>query len=64
VTPDFDYRNRSERPRGPLLSALSAAFPGIRSVQDQVLPYAAWWESHNRVAVAGGQPLWLAIATR
>jgi lysophospholipase L1-like esterase len=61
VAPDFDYSNRSERPRGPVLSALSTAFPGVRSVQEQVLPYAEWWESHNRVAAAGGGPLWVAL---
>ena len=61
VSPDFDYSNRSVRPRGPVLSALSAAFPGIRSVQEQVLPYAVWWESHNSVAAAGGGPLWVAL---
>jgi lysophospholipase L1-like esterase len=61
VAPDFDYSNRSERPRGPVLSALSTAFPGVRSVQEQVLPYAVWWESHNRVAAAGGGPLWVAL---
>jgi lysophospholipase L1-like esterase len=61
VGPDFDYSNRSHRPRGPVLSALSTAFPGIRSVQEQVLPYAGWWESHNRVAAAGGGPLWIAL---
>jgi len=61
VAPDFDYSNRSERPRGPVLSALSAAFPGVRAVQEQVLPYAVWWESHNRVAAAGAGPLWVAL---
>lgn len=61
MAPGFDYSNRSERPRGRVLSALSAAVPGVRAVQDQVQPYAAWWESHNRVAVAGGGPLWVAL---
>ena len=61
MAPDFDYSNRSERPRGPVLSALSAAVPGIRSVQEQVLPYAVWWESHNRLASAAGGPLWVAL---
>lgn len=61
MAPDFDYSNRSERPRGPVLSALSTAFPGIRAVQDQVLPYAVFWESHNRVAAAGDGPLWVAL---
>lgn len=58
---DFAYSNRSVRPRGPVLSALSTAFPGIRAVQEQVIPYAVWWESRNRVAAAGAGPLWVAL---
>lgn len=61
MAPEFDYSNRSVRPRGPALSAMSAAFPGIRAVQEQVLPYAVWWESHNRAAAAGAGPLWVAL---
>src|SRR4051794_31693394 len=61
VAPDFDYSNLSERPRGPVLSALSTLFPGVRAVQEQVLPYAAWWQSHNRVAAAATGPLWVAL---
>jgi lysophospholipase L1-like esterase len=44
-----------------VLSALSAAFPGIRAVQEQVEPYAAWWRSHNSVAARGAEPLWVAL---
>lgn len=61
MPPGFVYSNRSERPRGRVLSALSAALPGVRAVQDQVLPYAVWWESHNRVAASGSGPLWVAL---
>ncbi|GAA2743885.1 hypothetical protein GCM10009868_19400 [Terrabacter aerolatus] len=61
MPPEFVYSNRSVRPRGPVLSALSATFPGIRAVQDQVLPYAVWWESHNRVAAGQSGPLWVAL---
>lgn len=61
MAPEFVYSNRSVRPRGPVLSALSATFPGIRAVQEQVLPYAVWWESHNRVAAGGAGPLWVAL---
>ena len=57
----FDYSNLSERPRGRVLSVLSATFPGVRAVQEQVVPYAVWWESHNRVAAAGSGPLWVAL---
>ena len=47
---DFDYSNLSHRPRGPVLSTLSTLVPAVRAVQEQVQPYAAWWESHNRAA--------------
>ena len=58
---DFDYANRGVRPRGPVLSVLSAAFPGIRAVQEQVEPYAAWWREHNREAARAAGPLWVAL---
>lgn len=58
---DFDYSNRAVRPRGPVLSALSTTFPGIRAVQEQVEPYAAWWGAHNREAARGSGPLWVAL---
>lgn len=61
MAPDFHYSNRSERPRGPVLSALSAVFPGIRAVQEQVEPYAVWWESHNRRELTRPGPLWVAL---
>lgn len=61
MAPAFDYSNRSDRPPGRVLSVLSAAVPGVRAVQEQVLPYAVWWESHNRVALAGRGPLWVAL---
>ncbi len=61
VESDFVYSNRSHRPRGPVLSTLSTLVPGIRAVQEQVQPYAVWWESHNRVAAAGRGPLWVAL---
>ena len=58
---DFAYSNLSHRPRGPVLSTLSAVVPAVRVVQEQVQPYAAWWESHNRTAVSGPEPLWVAL---
>jgi lysophospholipase L1-like esterase len=61
VVYDFDYSNHSHRPRGPVLSTLSTLVPAVRAVQDQVQPYAVWWESHNRVAASGGEPLWVAL---
>ena len=58
---DLDYSNRSDRPTGRFLTVLGRVLPGVRSVQQQVEPYAAWWEQANREAVAGPLPLWVAI---
>lgn len=57
----FDYSNLSGRPSGPLLSLASLLLPGVRSVQQQVEPYAHAWERHNRDAVAADGPLWIAL---
>lgn len=57
----FDYSNLSDRPRGPVLSALSALVPGVRAVQEQVGPYAAAWAEHNRAVLEGAGPVWVAI---
>jgi lysophospholipase L1-like esterase len=61
VVYDFDYSNHSHRPRGPVLSTLSTLVPAVRAVQEQVQPYAVWWESHNRAAASGREPLWVAL---
>ncbi|MCU1539046.1 MAG: hypothetical protein JWP82_3397 [Humibacillus sp.] len=57
----FDYSNLSDRPTGPVLRALSSVLPGVRRVQEQVGPYAAWWQSHNRAELDRGGPLWVAL---
>ena len=57
----FEYSNLSGRPPGPVVSALGRVLPGVRAVMAQVEPYAAWWEGHNRRAVAAGRPLWVAL---
>jgi lysophospholipase L1-like esterase len=61
VATTFDYSNHSDRPRGPVLSALSTLFPGIRAVQEQVGPYAVAWGEHNRAVLDGAGPVWVAI---
>ena len=61
VTADFDYSNISERPRGPFLSVLARVLPGVRTVQEQVEPYAVAWQRANRAALAGTGPVWVAI---
>jgi lysophospholipase L1-like esterase len=57
----FEYSNLSGRPPGPVVSKLALVLPGVRSVMDQVEPYAHWWEEHNRHALASGRRLWVAL---
>jgi lysophospholipase L1-like esterase len=57
----FEYSNLSGRPPGPVVSKLALVLPGVRSVMDQVEPYARWWEDSNRRALASGRPLWVAL---
>ena len=57
----FDYSNLSGRPPGRFVSLAGRVLPGVRAVQDQVEPYAAWWERHNAAALAEPGPLWVAL---
>ncbi|GAA2568525.1 SGNH/GDSL hydrolase family protein [Pseudonocardia hydrocarbonoxydans] len=61
MTTGFDYSNLSGRPSGPVLRVLSRVLPGVRRVQEQVEPYAAAWQEHNRAALAADGPLWVAL---
>ncbi len=57
----FEYSNLSGRPPGPVVSKLALVLPGVRSVMEQVEPYARWWEDANRRALGSGRPLWVAL---
>jgi lysophospholipase L1-like esterase len=57
----FDYSNLSGRPNGPVVKFASRLLRGVRSVQEQVEPYARQWEQHNREAVAATGPLWVVL---
>lgn len=57
----LDYSNLSERPPGRLLTLAARLLPGVRSVQEQVIPYAAAWRRHNDDALAATGPLWVAL---
>lgn len=61
MTTEFEYSGLSGRPAGPVLRLLSRVLPGVRSVQDQVVPYAQAWQRHNREALAAQGPLWVAL---
>lgn len=57
----FEYSNLTGRPPGRWIGAAGLVFRGIRTVQGQVEPYAREWEQHNRSAMAGTGPLWVAL---
>jgi lysophospholipase L1-like esterase len=57
----FSYSNVSHRPPARFLTALSHVHAGVRDVQEQVRPYAAWWRERNLRALDAGHPLWVAI---
>ncbi|GLY33642.1 SGNH/GDSL hydrolase family protein [Kineosporia sp. NBRC 101731] len=56
------YDNLSGRPPGALLTALTRMSRRVRSVQDQVVPFArAWGERNARELAQGTGPLWVAL---
>lgn len=57
----FDYSNLSGRPPGRFVSLAARVVPGVRTVQDQVEPYAQAWQQANADALAGAGPLWVAL---
>lgn len=57
----FDYSNLSGRRPGLFLRTAGLVSHGVRDVQDQVAPYAAWWEQQNREALAVAGPLWVVL---
>lgn len=59
--PLANYTNLLDRPHGPIVRTLSAVFPGVRSVVDQIEPYAARWGELNRAALRSSGPLWVAL---
>ena len=61
MTTEFTYTGLSGRPAGPVLRVLSAVLPGVRRVQEQVVPYARAWQRHNTAALAADGPLWVAL---
>jgi lysophospholipase L1-like esterase len=58
---EFAYSNLTGRPPGRLITLAGRFLRGVRRVQDQVEPYARAWEEHNREALEGTGPLWVAL---
>ncbi len=57
----LDYANRTGRPSGAVLRVLGTVLPGVRSVHEQVEPYAAAWTAHNRDAVHSPARRWVVL---
>lgn len=51
------FSNRTGRPPGRLITLASRFVPGIRRMQEQIEPYAAFWERRNRDELARSGPL-------
>ncbi|UQX89152.1 SGNH/GDSL hydrolase family protein [Jatrophihabitans telluris] len=62
---DFDYSNLSGRPPGRFVSIAARLLPGVRTVQEEIEPYAAAWQAANRAALSESadpaRPLWIAL---
>ncbi len=60
-----DFSNLSGRAPGRFVSLASLALPGVRSVQQQVAPFADAWRRRNAEVLAPssevGGPLWVAL---
>jgi lysophospholipase L1-like esterase len=61
VSTAFEYENFSGRPPGKLVTTLGRFLPGVRAVQEQVVPYAREWRRHNLEALQADGPLWVAL---
>jgi lysophospholipase L1-like esterase len=61
VTTGFEFSNLSGRPPGQFVALASRFSRGIRSVQEQTVPYAAAWRRDNLAALATDGPLWVAL---
>lgn len=51
------FSNRTGRPPGRIITAVSRFVSGIRRVQQQIEPYAAHWEERNRTELSRTGPL-------
>ncbi|MEV1294574.1 GDSL-type esterase/lipase family protein [Pseudonocardia sp. NPDC049635] len=58
---ELGFSNRTGRPPGRLITLASRVLPGVRRVQGQIEPYAEFWQEHNRTALGGSGPLWVAL---
>jgi lysophospholipase L1-like esterase len=50
-----------ERGDGPLLRTLGRVLTGVREAEDPVPTFAKRWRQQNEVALAAGEPVWVAL---
>ncbi|MEQ3551799.1 GDSL-type esterase/lipase family protein [Pseudonocardia nematodicida] len=58
---DLRFANRTGRPPGRWITLAGRVLPGIRRVQQQIEPFAAFWEERNRDELARSGPLCVAL---
>jgi lysophospholipase L1-like esterase len=58
---DFEYHNLIGRPAGRFVNIGSKINAGIRSVRQQIVPYAEAWQRSNAEALKSDAPLWVVL---
>lgn len=58
---EFSYSNLLPRPSGRYVTIGGKFIAGIRTVQEQIVPYAEAWQAHNERALQGDAPLWVVL---
>lgn len=58
---EFTYSNLPRRPGGKFLRTGALFVPGIRRVQEQIVPHAVAWQEHNQQQLTGEDPLWVVL---
>ena len=58
---NFGFDNVNRRPPSRFLRVLRILLTGVDKVENQIAPYAAGWHEKNLTALAGSEPLWIAL---
>ncbi len=59
--PEFEYTNLSHRPAGRFIRLSTKFSKRIRTVQEQIVPYAQAWKAANAAALQQKGPLWVVL---
>ncbi len=61
MSESFTYDNRTGRPPGRFVRALSHVLPGVARVWSRAEPYADAWRAHNLAALRRPGPRWIVL---